>query len=115
MSDLSMTVLPYALNALSLRQQASANNIANAQTPGYTAQNVSFESNLAQALAAGGGTVQATTSVLPSTAPAATDGNNVNLTAETVTNQTTSLQYQTLVNALEAQYRIMSASESTNF
>lgn len=115
MSDLSLSILPYALDALTLRQQAASNNIANVQTPGYTAQTVSFESSLKAALSQGQGTPAAQVSVGQSNAPAATDGNNVNLPAEMVTAQTTSLQYQATVNALQAQYRILASSESASF
>lgn len=45
-NDPTMQGMEYALNSLSLRQQVLANNIANAQTPGYQAQDVSFENQL---------------------------------------------------------------------
>jgi flagellar basal-body rod protein FlgB len=44
----TMQGLEFALNSLSQRQQVLANNIANAQTPGFIAQDVSFEDQLAQ-------------------------------------------------------------------
>ncbi len=43
-------VLQQSLDGLSMRQRASANNIANVDTPGYKATQVSFESQLAQAV-----------------------------------------------------------------
>lgn len=43
-------VLQQSLDGLSMRQRATANNIANVDTPGYKAQQVSFEGHLAQAV-----------------------------------------------------------------
>lgn len=49
-NDPTMQGMEYALNSLSLREQVLSNNIANAQTPGYEAQDVSFESQLGNIL-----------------------------------------------------------------
>lgn len=46
-------ILQRALDAVSLRQSVIANNIANADTPGYVAKTVDFESALQAALARG--------------------------------------------------------------
>ncbi|HZS90581.1 MAG TPA: flagellar basal body rod protein FlgB [Chloroflexota bacterium] len=48
--DLTMQGMEFALNSLSDRMQVLANNIANSQTPGYQAQDVSFEGQLASIL-----------------------------------------------------------------
>jgi len=48
-------ILQRALDAASLRQSVIANNIANADTPGYVAQTVDFEQALHKALARGPG------------------------------------------------------------
>ncbi len=45
-----VNVLDKSLDAAALRNQALANNIANATTPGYKRQDVSFESELGKAL-----------------------------------------------------------------
>lgn len=45
-----VNVLDSALDAAALRNQALANNLANATTPGYKRQDVSFESELGKAL-----------------------------------------------------------------
>ncbi len=49
-NDATMQGMEYALNALSERQQVLANNISNAQTPGFQAQDVSFQNQLASIL-----------------------------------------------------------------
>ncbi len=46
-------ILRRALDAVSLRQSVIANNIANADTPGYVAQTVDFEGALQAALSRG--------------------------------------------------------------
>ncbi|MGH9102023.1 MAG: flagellar basal body rod protein FlgB [Acidimicrobiales bacterium] len=115
MSDLSIGILKYALDGLTLQQQAASSNISNVQTPGYTSEEVDFESSLAKALAQGSGNPTATTLVSPSAAPRNTDGNNVDLSQEMATMQTSTLQYQTLVDALNARFGVMAASESSSF
>ncbi|MCU4185025.1 flagellar basal body protein [Acidiferrimicrobium sp. IK] len=99
-------LLQFAANGLSQQQQAIAGNLANSETPGYTAQDVNFESSLQQALTSpGGGTATVTTS--PDPAPAATNGNNVDTGQQLVAAQQNTLQYQTTVEMLNAQFRLI--------
>lgn len=49
-NDLTLRTLRFALDGLSVRQKATAHNIANDDTPGYKAQHVSFEDQLQRAL-----------------------------------------------------------------
>jgi flagellar basal-body rod protein FlgB len=49
-NDPALKSLSFALDGLSLRQKAIANNIANADTPNYKSQQVSFEEQLLQAI-----------------------------------------------------------------
>lgn len=81
-----------ALNALSLRQRAIANNIANVNTPGYQARRVDFESALAASISQGSGEAVASTN--RSLEPTRLDGSNVNLDTETLSNVDTLLRYQ---------------------
>ncbi|MDF2557300.1 MAG: flagellar basal-body rod protein FlgB [Bacillales bacterium] len=46
----TINLLQSALNASSMRQQVISNNLANAETPGYKAKKVAFESILKQKL-----------------------------------------------------------------
>ena len=50
----SIGILRFALDGIVEQQQTIANNIANADTPGYQADKVTFESSLANAVANGG-------------------------------------------------------------
>jgi flagellar basal-body rod protein FlgB len=115
MSDLSIGILQYGLDSLSLAQQAAANNIANLDTPGYTAEEVNFQASLEQALAQGQGSPTASAQVYASTAPPGPNGNNVDVTQEISNLQQDVLQYQTLVNALNAKFQQIYAAENTNF
>ena len=51
--DQTMEVIEYALNALELRSQTTANNVANAEVPGFRASRVSFEDQLRRAIDGG--------------------------------------------------------------
>jgi len=90
--SVTSAALSSALDGLALRQRTIANNIANVNTPGYTAQRVSFEDALATSVQAGDG--HSTASTARSLEPTRLDGNNVNLDTETVANIDTVLRYQ---------------------
>ena len=92
LNSVTSAALTSALDGLSLRQKAIADNIANVNTPGYHAQRVSFEDALSASVAAGNGNATATTQ--RSLEPTRLDGNNVNLDTETLSNIDTVLRYQ---------------------
>lgn len=106
--------LKFAVDSLSLQQQTTGDNIANQQTPGYTAQEVSFEHSLQNAMAApAGGTATAT--VYSSPAAPATDGNNVDLPSELTQATQETMQYQTMVELLNAQFRLVQGAAGGSF
>jgi flagellar basal-body rod protein FlgB len=98
--SVSMVALHSALDGLAERQRAIADNVANLQTPGYRAQRVQFEDALTQAVAHGSGAATATVS--RSLEPTRTDGNNVNLDTETLSNVDTNLRYELATQAVTA-------------
>jgi flagellar basal-body rod protein FlgB len=107
-------VLQFAVDGLAQQQQTIANNLANTETPGFTAQDVSFQSSLRQAIdSPNGGTAQVTVSADP--APPATDGNNVNTASQLVAAEQTQLQYQTMVEMLNAQFRLVQGAAGGSF
>jgi flagellar basal-body rod protein FlgB len=109
-----VNVLQYAVDGVAQQQQATANNLANSETPGYTAQDVDFETSLQQALASpDGGT--ATTAISADPAAAATNGNNVDTGTQLVDAQQETLQYQTTVDMLNAQFRLISGAAGGSF
>jgi flagellar basal-body rod protein FlgB len=104
--------LASALDGLAARQRAIANNIANVNTPGYTAERVSFEDALAASVAQGDGHVAATTA--RSLEPTRLDGNNVNLDTETLSNVDTVLRFQFASQAAGNQFSAIRAALKTS-
>ncbi len=101
-----------ALDGLSQRQRAIANNISNLQTPGYHAQRVKFEDALKAAVSAGHGAARATTS--RSLEPTRLDGNNVNLDTEVISNVDTNLRYTLATRAIDGQFSALRTAMRTN-
>lgn len=113
-------LLEKSLAAASVRQRVIANNIANANTPGFKKSDVIFEDLLQQALAEGTGLRQVRTNehhlsknslpvelvqpqVVTSTATAMrNDGNNVDVEAEMATIAQNSLYYNALAQQLSS-------------
>jgi flagellar basal-body rod protein FlgB len=100
--SVTAVALNSALDALSERQRAIADNIANLQTPDYQAKRVSFEQALKVAVASGSGAARATTA--RSLEPTREDGNNVNLDTEVISNIDTNLRYQVATQAMNSQF-----------
>lgn len=107
-----VNILQFALDGVTQQQAAISNNLANVQTPGYTAEDVSFQKSLQEAIA-GGGTATITDGTSP--APDATDGNNVSLTTELVDAQESTLQYQVITNSLNAQFRLVQGAAGGSY
>jgi len=106
-------VLGYALDALSQAEQVTAGNIANDQTPGYTAKTFDFDTSLRAALAAGGRQTLAPATGL-STAPAGSDGNNVDLAHEMTDLSKEQLQTQAVSEALTSHFQILAEAMSAS-
>jgi len=115
LSDRAMQAITIALNGLSLREQAIAHNVANVDTPGYKAVDVSFEAQLQRALGeqAGDGPTLARTDARHLAAPQGetaaeaqtvrrynttlrNDGNNVDIDLEMTQLAETTLRYNAL-------------------
>ncbi|RBY79624.1 flagellar basal body rod protein FlgB [Geodermatophilus sp. TF02-6] len=105
--DVTSTALHAALTGLAQRQRVTADNIANLQTPGFLAGRVDFESGLRSALSSGRTPTGSAGTVARSLEPTRTDGNNVNLDAETVIATETGLRYQLALNALDGKYSVL--------
>lgn len=114
MSSGIIGVLQFAIDGVTQQQNAISTNIANEATPNYTANEVSFQQSLQQALVAGTpSTAQVTTA--PSSAPAATNGNNVDLGGEMVAAEQATLQYQAMSESLNAQFRLIQGASGGSF
>jgi flagellar basal-body rod protein FlgB len=105
-SDVTMDTIYQAMQGLQARQKVNADNIANLQTPGFRAGTVDFESSLKNAITTGNPGV-ASIDTARSTDTPGPDGNNVNLDDETVSMVQTGLKYQTMVEAMNAKFRLL--------
>lgn len=106
LDDVASLTLQAAIGGLGQRQRVTANNIANVETPGFSASQVSFETSLAQAVSAGD-PAQAAISVGGTGDAPGQNGNNVSLDREMVTATKTTLQEQLLTSALTSKYGLL--------
>lgn len=103
--------LTAAIRGASMRQTAIAQNIANANVPGYQRKDVDFHSALAQAMADGqnpdsiGFSVQTDPS-----APMQADGNTVDIDAESGKLAENGLEYEALVSVARGRIDIIDAA-----
>jgi flagellar basal-body rod protein FlgB len=110
---ITIASLSKALDAASLRQQAIASNIANANTVGYVRQQVSFEDQLddvrRQIAGQGSTDMFSLASVNARLAPVASGGDaKVQLDMEMADMSSNAVQYQTLLKALSKNYALLS-------
>jgi flagellar basal-body rod protein FlgB len=105
--DLSTGALRVAVNGLSARQTAVANNIANIETPGYKARKVEFEDALRGAIAKGQSPSTVSPNTLSSLEPTRLNGSNVNLDEETLSHIDTTMRYQLTIRALDSKYSML--------
>jgi flagellar basal-body rod protein FlgB len=106
LTDVTTSGLQRALQGLTARQQATAANIANAQTPGYRAQRVNFEDSLTSALNAGD-PQSASIDTVDAGTPANITGNTVQLDSEVTDLQKEGLQYQAVASAISFKYSLL--------
>lgn len=120
-----INILDKAADASWTRNDVLANNIANADTPGYKRKDVQFESFLSDAVA-GTDTLDATiadidldelnANVYTESAGLSyrMDGNNVDITTENVELAKNQLKYYTLTNSINQEFsRLKSALRTT--
>jgi flagellar basal-body rod protein FlgB len=106
LTDVTTSGLERALQGLTARQQATAANIANAQTPGYRAQRVNFEDSLSSAMNAGD-PQSASIDTVDAGTPANITGNTVQLDSEVTDLQKEGLQYQAVASAISFKYSLL--------
>ena len=109
MLDLAMRAIQASLDGLAARQRIIAENLANADTPGYLAGRVSFESSLTEALQ-DGAPETAGISTSRSLDPTRVNGNNVNVDDENVALIETGLRFQLATEAMNNKFRILRQS-----
>ena len=108
MNDVTMAALHSMLRGLSTRQRTIADNLANLETPGFTAKKVEFESSLKAALEDGSGLAAPTTRASRN-APMP-NGNNVSIEEEILDLQETNLKYQLGIEAMTSKFNLLRSS-----
>ena len=110
-SDSVSQVLAAALDGVSQRQQVTADNIANVDTPGFRATSVDFETQLRAAIDGGafaeGTPVEIGMTATPTDTPVGANGNNVDLRKETMAAIQSQFQYQILTRAVSDRYSLI--------
>ena len=104
--------LERAISGASLRQSVLANNLANAETPGYRRMDVDFHDALAQAMgSADSATIEATT-FSPQQDPQTmrADGNGVDIDTESAAMAKNGLEYEALVSVAKARIQIVQSA-----
>ena len=110
--DVTGDYLKVALQGLSLQRQASTDNLANMETPGYQAKRVDFESALRRAFDRGKSAVLDVEHKV-STAPTAQNGNNVAVDDELLIMSDNALRQQLVVHSLNSRYRVLRTAIGT--
>lgn len=120
----SLTAAKSALDGLALRQQMISRNIANVDTPGYVAQDISFEQTIKQALKKAENTTLAVkmtnvrhmqpintagtvTTVYRPGGSTRVDGNNVDIDTELAQMNEVGLRYQALTQRISGTYGLI--------
>ncbi|GAA2036753.1 flagellar basal body rod protein FlgB [Pseudokineococcus marinus] len=112
---MTSVALRVAMDGLSARQRAIADNVANIDTPSFLAGRVQFEDSLRDAVRSGETRRVASTghTTARSLEPTREDGNNVNLDTETISNTDTVLRYQLVTQAVTDRMSLLRTSMRT--
>lgn len=118
-----VNVLEKAANATNTRLNVLTNNIANASTPNYKRQDVSFENYLLQELTSGStrslrskvgdvnlGNINSTVYTDYSNLSYRLDGNNVDIDTENVELASTQIKYDGLMSSIEYQFNMLKSA-----
>jgi len=112
--DTTQIALERALSGASQRQQLLANNLANADTPGFKRSDLDFHSTLAGALAAGDdGSQLESVTFTPETDTSTSltaDGNNVDVDSEMSNLSENALDYESLIAVANARMKMLSTA-----
>jgi len=106
-NDTTMNAVEFALRGAAERQATTANNIANVNTPGFSASRIRFEDELSEALKTGRSVEGLSVQRVAANTPIGVNGNNVALEEETQVLITAGIQYEALVNALNSKLSVL--------
>ena len=104
--------LERAISGAAMRQQVLANNLANAETPGFQRSDVDFHTTLAQAMKTGDASAIESTTFTPQTDNQVmrADGNGVDIDTESANVAKNGLEYDALISVARARIGILKAA-----
>jgi flagellar basal-body rod protein FlgB len=104
--------LERAISGASMRQSVLANNLANAETPGFRRMDVDFHDTLAQAMkSSDSATIEsATFTPRQDTQTMRADGNGVDVDTESAAMAKNGLEYEALVSVAKARVQIIQSA-----
>jgi len=112
--DTTEIALERALSGSSQRQQLLANNLANADTPGFKRSDLDFHTALANALDSGDSSSQLESLQFQpqtdTTSSMTEDGNNVDVDTEMSNLTQNSLDYESLISVASARIKMLSTA-----
>jgi flagellar basal-body rod protein FlgB len=109
LQDTTQLALKKAIAATALRQTAIANNLANADTPGYQRQDVDFHSALKSAIGSGRDAVNSMRPQVQAdpTAPLRYDGSNIDVDKENAAMAENGIEQDALLAVSKARGEIL--------
>src|SRR3954447_10517625 len=107
--DNTQLALERAISGASMRQSVLANNLANAETPGFHRMDLDFHGALAQAMRTSDAAAIEATSFSPQQDPQTmrADGNGVDVDTESAQMAKNGLEYEALVSVAKARIQIV--------
>src|SRR3954469_13856008 len=107
--DNTQLALERAISGASMRQSVLANNLANAETPGFHRMDLDFHGALAQAMKASDPVAIESASFTPQQDPQTmrADGNGVDVDTESAAMAKNGLEYEALVSVAKARIQIV--------
>ena len=110
--DNTQLALERAISGASMRQEVLANNLANAETPGFQRSDVDFHSALSAAMRSDEPSRIESTSFSPQTDPQTlrADGNGVDIDVESANMAKNGLEYEALVSIAKARIGIIQSA-----
>jgi flagellar basal-body rod protein FlgB len=110
--DNTQLALERAISGASMRQSVLANNLANAETPGYRRMDVNFHDTLAQAMDTGQSTTIEAAQFTPQqdAQTMRADGNGVDIDTESAAMAKNGLEYEALLSVAKARIQIFQSA-----
>jgi flagellar basal-body rod protein FlgB len=110
--DNTQLALERAISGASMRQSVLANNLANAETPGFRRMDVDFHSTLAQAMSNGESTTIEAAQFTPQQDQQTmrADGNGVDIDTESAAMAKNGLEYEALLSVAKARIQIFQSA-----